>query len=551
MSKLTHSPAWQALATHHTSINQLTLREMFDADPARFDKFTLQLDGLLLDYSKSIISEQTIALLLALARQSNLNEWIARMFKGEKINSSEQRAVLHTALRAPNTDVIPLDGKDVMPDVVRVRNQMRKFSDGVRNGSLRGHTGKQFRDLVNIGIGGSALGPLMVCEALKPYASASLNAHFVSNVDATDLAETLKRLDPETTLFIISSKTFTTQETLTNAQSARAWLVQHLGAEEAVARHFVAASTNLAATSRFGINPDNVFEFWDWVGGRYSLWSATGLSIALYIGMDNFERLLSGAHAMDVHFRETPFEKNMPVILGMLGIWYANFFAANSHAILPYDHHLQHFPAYLQQLEMESNGKCIDRDGNQVDYMTQAVIWGEPGTNGQHSFYQLLHQGTRMIPADFLAPVVSHNPLGEHHAMLLANCLAQTEALMLGKTAAEARAELVAQGMSGAALEALLPYKVFPGNRPTNTLLFDKLDPYTLGLLIALYEQKVFVQSVVWNINPFDQWGVELGKQLASKLLPDIQVNSHEASSVHDASTNGLINHIRTRRNKS
>ena len=550
MSKLTHSPAWQALVTHHTSINQLTLREMFDADPARFDKFTLQLDGLLLDYSKNIISEQTIALLLALARQSNLNEWIARMFKGEKINSSEQRAVLHTALRAPDSDVIPADGKNVMPDVVRVRNQMRQFSEGVRNGSLRGHTGKQFRDLVNIGIGGSALGPLMVCEALKPYASASLNAHFVSNVDATDLAETLKHLDPETTLFIISSKTFTTQETLTNAHSARAWLVQHLGAEEAVARHFVAASTNLAATSRFGINPDNVFEFWDWVGGRYSLWSATGLPIALYIGMDNFERLLAGAHAMDVHFRETPFEKNMPVILGMLGIWYTNFFAANSHAILPYDHHLQHFPAYLQQLEMESNGKCIDRDGNQVDYLTQAVIWGEPGTNGQHSFYQLLHQGTRMIPADFMAPIVSHNPLGEHHAMLLANCLAQTEALMLGKTTAEARAELVAQGMSGAALEALLPYKVFPGNRPTNTLLFDKLDPYTLGILIALYEQKVFVQSVVWNINPFDQWGVELGKQLASKLLPDIQGNSHEASSAHDASTTGLINRIRTHRNK-
>ena len=471
------------------------------------------------------------------------------MFKGEKINSSEQRAVLHTALRAPNTDVIPVDGKNVMPDVVRVRNQMRQFSEGVRNGSLRGHTGKQFRDLVNIGIGGSALGPLMVCEALKPYASASLNAHFVSNVDATDLAETLKHLDPETTLFIISSKTFTTQETLTNAHSARAWLVQHLGAEEAVARHFVAASTNLAATSRFGINLDNVFEFWDWVGGRYSLWSATGLPIALYIGMDNFERLLAGAHAMDVHFRETPFEKNMPVILGMLGIWYTNFFAANSHAILPYDHHLQHFPAYLQQLEMESNGKCIDRDGNQVDYLTQAVIWGEPGTNGQHSFYQLLHQGTRMIPADFMAPMVSHNPLGEHHAMLLANCLAQTEALMLGKTAAEARAELVAQGMNSASLEALLPYKVFPGNRPTNTLLFDKLDPYTLGLLIALYEQKVFVQSVVWNINPFDQWGVELGKQLASKLLPDIQGNSHAASSAHDASTTGLINRIYTHRN--
>ncbi len=540
MSNLTDSPAWQALSAHQADIRRQAMRDMFRADPARFDKFSLQLDGLLLDYSKNIITEETLALLFALARQSKLDAWIARMFKGEKINTSEQRAVLHTALRAPPGSAIHVDGKNIMPDVHRVLDHVRRFSDAVRGGSLLGHTGKPFRDVVNIGIGGSALGPLMACEALKPYGSAQLNAHFVSNVDATDLAETLKRLDPETTLFIVSSKTFTTQETLTNAGSARAWLVGHMGAEESVAKHFVAISTNLAATSRFGISPDNVFEFWDWVGGRYSLWSAIGLPIALYIGMDNFERLLAGAHAMDTHFREAPFERNMPVIMGALCVWYANFFDTASHAVLPYDQYLQHFPAYLQQLEMESNGKRVDRDGREVDYATQVVVWGEPGTNGQHSFYQLLHQGTRMMPADFLAPLASHNPVGEHHAMLLSNCFAQTEALMLGKTADEARAELVAQGLGGETLESLLPYKIFPGNRPSNTLLFDKLDPHTLGMLIALYEHKVFVQGVIWNINSFDQWGVEFGKQLAGKLLPELR-GKHLASS-HDASTNGLIN---------
>ena len=541
MSNLTHSPAWQALLTHQTALHKQTMREMFCIDPARFDKFSLQLDGLLLDYSKNLITEETFALLMKLAHQSKLDGWLTCMFNGQKINASEQRAVLHTALRAPRGTEVYVDDKDVMPDIHRVRDQMRRFSDAVRNGSLRGHTGKPFRDIVNIGIGGSALGPLMVCEALKPYGSAQLNAHFVSNVDATDLAETLKRLDPETTLFIVSSKTFTTQETLTNASSARAWLVKQLGADEAVAKHFVAISTNLAATSKFGINPDNVFEFWDWVGGRYSLWSAIGLPIALYVGMDNFEQLLAGAHTMDTHFREEPLERNMPVIMGMLCVWYANFFDAASQAVLPYDQYLQHFPAYLQQLEMESNGKRIDRDGHEVDYATQVVVWGEPGTNGQHSFYQLLHQGTRMIPADFLAPLASHNPMGEHHAMLLSNCFAQTEALMLGKTAAEVRTELVAQGLDGAALESLLPYKVFPGNRPSNTLLFDKLDPHTLGMLIALYEHKTFVQGIVWNINSFDQWGVEFGKQLAGKLLPELQGKQRTFS--HDASTNGLINH--------
>jgi glucose-6-phosphate isomerase len=404
-----------------------------------------------------------------------------------------------------------------------------------------GHTGKQITDIVNIGIGGSDLGPLMVCEALKPYAKANLRAHFISNVDGTHLVETLKKLDAATTLFIISSKTFTTQETLTNARSARAWLVEKLGSGQAVAKHFAAVSTNLDATSKFGINTHNVFEFWDWVGGRYSLWSAIGLPIALLVGMDRFEELLGGGYAMDEHFRSAPLDKNIPVLMGMLGIWYGNFFGAGANAVLPYDQYLHRFPAYLQQLDMESNGKRVDRDGNEVDYDTGMVVWGEPGTNGQHAFYQLIHQGTRMIPADFLAPMHSQNPLGEHHAILLANCFAQTEALMLGKTAEEARAELEGQGLQDEALEALLPHKVFPGNKPTNTLLFDKLDPHTLGMLIALYEHKVFVQSVVWNINPFDQWGVELGKQLAGKILPELR--DRALSTRHDASTNGLINH--------
>jgi len=545
MSNLIQSPAWRALSAHKHDIDSLTLRGMFQDDPGRFDKFSLQLDNLLLDYSKNLINENSFALLLALARQCKVENWIARMFSGERINSSEQRSVLHTALRSPRNVPVYSGENDVEPDVHRVLDHMRRYSDAVRNGTLRGHTGKKLRDVVNIGIGGSALGPLMVCEALRPYGSTELNAHFVSNVDATDLAETLRHLDPETTLFIVSSKTFTTQETLANASSAREWLIRHLGDEKSVSSHFAAVSTNLDATSRFGINPDHVFEFWDWVGGRYSLWSAIGLPIALFIGMDNFEQLLAGAHAMDRHFREVPLERNMPVILGMLGIWYANFFDAGSHAILPYDQYLQHFSAYLQQLEMESNGKRVDREGNAVDYATQAVIWGEPGTNGQHSFYQLIHQGTRLVPADFLAPVVSHNPMGEHHAMLLSNCFAQTEALMLGKSEEEVRAELSGQGLDSATLEALLPYKLFPGNRPTNTLLFDKLDPRTLGMLIALYEHKVFVQGVIWNINSFDQWGVEFGKQLAGKLLPELQ--EKKAVSSHDSSTNGLINHYLSR----
>ena len=435
MSNLTRSPAWQALSAHQSDICKQSMRELFSTDTNRFDKFSLRLDDLLFDYSKNLISEKTITLLLNLARQSNLSDWIKRQFNGEKINTSEARAVLHSALRSPKDCTVLVDGKNVIPDVHRVLDHIRGYSNAIRSGTALGHTGKKIRHIVNIGIGGSALGPLMACEALKPFGNNDLTAHFVSNVDASDIAETLKKLDAETTLFIISSKTFTTQETLTNAHTARAWLVERLGTEEAVAKHFAAVSTNLSETSKFGINPENVFEFWDWVGGRYSLWSAIGLPIAIYIGMENFERLLAGGHAMDEHFRNTPLENNMPVILGLLGIWYGNFFGTGSYAILPYDQYLQHFPAYLQQLEMESNGKRVDRDGNPVDYDTHFVVWGEPGTNGQHSFYQLIHQGTRMVPADFLAPLTSYNPIGEHHAMLLSNCFAQTEALMKGKSA--------------------------------------------------------------------------------------------------------------------
>ncbi|ADL55394.1 glucose-6-phosphate isomerase [Gallionella capsiferriformans] len=546
MSKLTLSTAWQALSAHYAEIEPLHMRELFAADPARFDTLSLKFGSLLLDYSKNRITEHTRKLLIDLAVHAGLPASIERQFNGEKINNTEQRAVLHTALRNRSDRPVLFNGVDVMPDVRRVLSLMRVFSDQVRSGAHTGYTGRAITDIVNIGIGGSDLGPLMVCEALKCYASPALRAHFVSNVDASQLTETLKKLDAETTLFIVSSKTFTTQETLTNARSARAWLVEKLGSEDAVASHFAAVSTNLAATASFGINPDNVFEFWDWVGGRYSLWSAIGLPIALFIGMDRFEELLAGAHAMDEHFRSAPLEENMPVLMGMLGIWYGNFFATSSNAVLPYDQYLHRFAAYLQQLDMESNGKGVDRDGQPVDYDTGMAVWGEAGTNGQHAFYQLIHQGTRMIPADFLAPVHSQNPLGEHHAILLANCFAQTEALMIGKTSDEARTELVAQGLSGAELEALLPHKVFSGNKPTNTLLFDRLDPHTLGMLIALYEQKVFVQGIVWNINSFDQWGVELGKQLASKILPELQ--DGKIGTQHDDSTRHLIEYYRKNR---
>lgn len=540
MSKLTKSKAWKALAAHHRKMARRHMREMFAKDPKRFEKFSMKACGIFVDYSKNRISRKTMRLLFDLARQADVEGWREKMFSGEKINFTENRAVLHVALRNRLNRPIEVDGKDVTPNIRAVLGQMKEFSESVRNGDWKGYTGKPVRDVVNIGIGGSDLGPVMVTEALKPYTLHGLNVHFVSNVDGTHLAETLKLCDPETTLFIIASKTFTTQETLTNAFSARRWFLASASDETAVARHFVAPSTNTVEVGKFGIDPKNMFAFWDWVGGRYSLWSAIGLSIAVAVGFENFIELLTGAFEMDEHFRSAPLEQNLPVILALLGVWYNNFFDAETHTVLPYDQYLHRFPAYLQQGDMESNGKYIDREGREVDYATGSVIWGEPGTNGQHAFYQLIHQGTRLIPADFLAPIETHNPLGEHHAILLSNFFAQTEALMRGKTAKEAREELKAAGLSRAEIKALLPHKVFPGNRPTNSLLFKKLTPRVLGSLIALYEHKIFVQGIIWNINSFDQWGVELGKQLAKTILPELATQARVVS--HDSSTNGLIN---------
>ncbi|MDT8418819.1 MAG: glucose-6-phosphate isomerase [Desulfuromonadales bacterium] len=546
MSMLTESNVWQALAAHADSVSTLHMRELFSADPDRFKKYSLRLDDLLFDYSKNRITADTLPLLFSLARHAGMEEKRERMFSGEKINLTEQRAVLHVALRNRSNRPIEIDGQDVMPGINRVLEQIRNFSDRVRDGRWTGHTGKPIRDIVNIGIGGSDLGPLMVCEALKPYSREDLQVHFVSNVDGTQIAETLKPLNPETTLFLIVSKTFSTQETLCNAESARRWLLAAGAGQAAVARHFVAVSTNRQKVSAFGIDPENMFEFWDWVGGRYSLWSAVGLSIALSVGMEGFEELLLGAHLADEHFRSTPLERNIPVIMGLLGIWYINFFAAGSHVILPYDQSLHRFPAYFQQGDMESNGKRTTLEGETVDYDTGPVIWGEPGTNGQHAFYQLLHQGTRLIPADFLAPAVSHNPLGEHHKILLSNFFAQPEALMRGKTAEEAHSEMTAAGLDPAEILRLLPHRVFPGNRPSNAFLFRKLTPRTLGMLIAFYEHKIFVQGAVWNVNPYDQWGVELGKKLAGNILPEL-ADDHAVGS-HDGSTNGLINHYKAYR---
>ncbi len=543
MSALAKSPAWNALETHHTTMSSRHMRDLFAEDPSRFDKFSVAFNDFLLDYSKNRITGETLGLLFDLARQANVEGWREKMFKGEKINFTENRSVLHVALRNRSNRSIPVDGKDVMPEVNAVLAHMKEFSNAVRNGEWKGYTGKTIADVVNIGIGGSDLGPVMVTEALKPYSKPGLSVHFVSNVDGTHLGEVLKRVNPETTLFLIASKTFTTQETMTNAESARAWFLESARDAKHVAKHFVALSTNTNGVASFGIDTKNMFEFWDWVGGRYSLWSAIGLSIAVYIGFENFEELLTGAFEMDDHFRTAPLENNMPVILALLGIWYNNFFGAQAHAILPYDQYMHRFPAYLQQGDMESNGKSVDRNGNKVDYSTGPVIWGEPGTNGQHAFYQLIHQGAKLIPADFIAPIETHNPIGEHHQILLSNFFAQTEALMKGKTADEARAELMAAGMSGDALEKLIPHKVFEGNRPTNSIMFKKLTPRTLGSLIALYEHKIFVQGIIWNINSFDQWGVELGKQLAKTILPEL--TSEGKVITHDGSTNGLINHYK------
>jgi len=539
--------AWKKLEQHYAIMKDKHMIDMFAIDSERFAKFSLQFEDILVDFSKNIINEQTLEALLELAAEAELQDAIGKMFGGKKINLRENRAVLHVALRNRSNKPVYEDGKDVMPDVNRVLEQMKEFSDKIGAGEWTGYTGKPIQHLVNIGIGGSDLGPYMVTEALKPYQRESLQLHFVSNVDGTHIAETLKKVDPETTLFMIASKTFTTQETMTNAETAKKWFLEHAQNEAEVAKHFVAISTNLTAVKKFGIAEENMFVFWDWVGGRYSLWSSIGLSIACAIGFDNYLQLLEGAHAIDEHFRTAPFAENVPVLLALIGIWYVNFFGAQSEAILPYDQYMHRFPAYFQQGNMESNGKYVDRGGNAVTYQTGPIIWGEPGTNGQHAFYQLIHQGTQLIPCDFLAPAISHNPIGDHHVKLLSNFFAQTEALMNGKTLQDVIAELKEDGLSESEIKELAPFKVFTGNRPTNSILFKVLDPRTLGSLIAMYEHKIFVQGVIWNIFSFDQWGVELGKQLAKKVLPEL--TSSAEISLHDSSTNGLINaykHMRT-----
>lgn len=532
--------AWQELLKHADQMKQTHMRTLFAEDGERFKKFTLRFENILFDYSKNIITEETLTKLFALAKECGVEEGIKAMFSAEKINATENRAVLHTALRNFSGDPVLLDGKDVMPDVKTVQKKMEEFCERVHSGEWKGYTGKPIRYIVNIGIGGSDLGPVMVTEALKPYWKKDMQPYFVSNVDGTHIAETLKKVNPEETLFLVASKTFTTQETMTNALTARSWFLEHAKDEKFVAKHFAALSTNEKAVKEFGIDPANMFEFWDWVGGRYSLWSAIGLSIALTVGFDNFKQLLEGAHAVDKHFQTTPLEKNIPAIMALVGLWYGNFFGSGTEAILAYDQYMHRFAAYFQQGNMESNGKYVDRNGKAVNYETGPIVWGEPGTNGQHAFYQLIHQGTRIVPADFIAPAISHNPIGDHHVKLLSNFFAQTEALMNGKSAEEVKAELVKQGLKEEEIAHLTPYKVFTGNRPTNSFLVKEIDPRTLGSLVALYEHKIFVQGVIWNIYSFDQWGVELGKQLANKILPELV--SDAAVSSHDSSTNGLIN---------
>lgn len=539
--------AWKALELYFQQVEHNTIEEEFHNDPERFNKFSLYWNNFLVDFSKNRIDTNSLKLLVDLANEMDLKTSIEAMFSGEKINITEKRAVLHTALRNRSNNSVYVDGEDIMPSVNRELDKMKRFCAMVHSGEWLGYTGKKIRYIVNIGIGGSDLGPVMVTESLKPYWIENIESYFVSNVDGTHISETLKKVDPEQTLFLIASKTFTTQETMTNAHTARKWLVDKLGSNEAVSRHFVALSTNTDAVGSFGIDPDNMFEFWDWVGGRYSVWSSIGLSVALTIGYNNFERLLEGANEMDKHFRNTDFNENIPVILALIGIWYNNFWGYETETILPYDQYLHRFAAYFQQGNMESNGKYVDNTGNPVEYQTGPIVWGEPGTNGQHAFYQLIHQGTKVIPCDFIVPANSHNPVGDHHSKLLANFFAQTEALMKGKTADEARVELRDQGKSEEEIDFLVPFKTFPGNRPTNSILINQITPYTLGSLVAMYEHKIFVQGKIWNINSFDQWGVELGKQLASKILPELMDNSQVSS--HDTSTNGLINAYKKMRN--
>ncbi|MBX2925197.1 MAG: glucose-6-phosphate isomerase [Chitinophagaceae bacterium] len=534
----TGTNAWQQLQQHYANTKNTHLRDLFKNDPERFNKYSIQYDDILFDYSKNRITDETLTLLFQLAAETGLKEGIEAMFSGERINQTENRSVLHTALRNFSGKAVLADGKDVMPDVKRVLEQMKTFAGKIHSGEWKGYSGKKIKYIVNIGIGGSDLGPVMITEALKPYWVEGIQSWFVSNVDGTHIAETLKKVTPEETLFLIASKTFTTQETMTNAHTARSWFLEAAKDKKEIAKHFVALSTNEKEVVKFGIDKANMFEFWDWVGGRYSLWSAIGLSIVLTIGYAHFEELLKGAYATDVHFRTAPFEKNIPVIMALIGLWYTNFFGTQTEAILPYDQYMHRFAAYFQQGNMESNGKYVDRGGKKAGYATGPVIWGEPGTNGQHAFYQLIHQGTIIIPCDFIAPAISHNPIGDHHPKLLSNFFAQTEALMNGKTKEEVAAEL--DKLSEEEKEKLVPFKVFEGNRPTNSFIIKEITPYTLGQLTALYEHKIFVQGVIWNIFSFDQWGVELGKQLANKILPELSGN--ETVTGHDASTNGLIN---------
>ena len=536
----TTTKAWKELETHFSEMKDVHIRDLFRNNPDRFSNFSMCLKNIVFDYSKNIITDKTMQLLLQLAAECGVKDAIDAMFNGDKINETENRSVLHTALRNISVEPVFYEGKDVMPDVKNVLRQMKNFSNKVHEGRWRGFTGKKIKYIVNIGIGGSDLGPLMVTEALKPYWVEDIQTYFVSNVDGTHIAETLKKIKPERTLFLIASKTFTTQETMTNAFTAREWFLEHAVEEEHIAKHFVALSTNETDVVKFGIDKRNMFQFWDWVGGRYSLWSAIGLSIALTIGYKNFEELLLGAFETDTHFKTTSFENNIPVLMALIGLWYTNFFGAQSEAILPYDQYMHRFAAYFQQGNMESNGKSVDRNGEAVDYSTGPVIWGEPGTNGQHAFYQLIHQGTPLIPCDFIAPAQSHNPIGDHHQKLMSNFFAQTEALMNGKPEEEAENELIKAKLSNEEIVKLLPYKVFAGNKPTNSFLIKKITPFSLGQLIALYEHKIFVQGVIWNIFTFDQWGVELGKQLANKILPELHDDGN--ISTHDSSTNGLMN---------
>ncbi|GLR18819.1 glucose-6-phosphate isomerase [Portibacter lacus] len=532
--------AWKALENHYDEMVYVEIKALFAEQPDRFAKFSMIFGDVLVDYSKNIITDKTLSLLLNLARETGIWDGIRSMFDGEKINETEDRAVLHVALRNLSNDPIFVDGENVMPAVNKVMKQLEKFTNALHSGEWKGYSGKKITDIVNIGIGGSDLGPVMVTEALKPYWVDGINMHFVSNIDGTHIAETFKQIDPETSLFIIASKSFTTQETMTNALSAKEWFLANGGKEEQVAKHFVAVSTNEKDVKAFGIDTANMFEFWDWVGGRFSLSSAIGLPIACAIGYDNFKSLQKGMHEMDVHFKTVPLEKNIPVILAVIGIWYTNFMGAETEAILPYDQYMHRFAAYFQQGNMESNGKSVDRAGNPIEYQTGPIIWGEPGTNGQHAFYQLIHQGTRLVPCDFIAPAISHNPLGKHHEILMSNFFAQTEALMAGMTEEEVREDLKNSGKSAEEINRLVPFKVFDGNRPTNSILVKKLTPETLGNLIAMYEHKIFTQGYIWNIFSFDQWGVQLGKLLANKILPELE-NSDKVSS-HDGSTNGLIN---------